>query len=257
MEPFAAPLPAYDYLVLDLETDAGSVDEIDAALRACWVPPSNMKTPQAIGQRWLDLVAEQKEKAALADQAPVAIVSLVGVAVGRRELRALHCLEAHPLRFDSLSGGAAIAGVEGFGSERELLVALRGLLDQFTDPETELVGHNVQGFDLKKLRYRYLRHGLRLPMALAAGGAPIFDTMRRFVSHFSRDERPFVSLDWLLKEFGIPSHKGEMDGSKVPAYIAERRFEDLIRYALQDVLVEEELYLRMTGGHDDRAEVGS
>jgi len=251
---FGVPhLTPYSYLVLDLETDSGSPDAIEDALRARWAPPKEFKSAAGVGQRWLDYLAEQKEKAALADQAPVAIVSLVGVAdadaPARREVRALHCLEVHAPR--ELDG----ALVEGFGSEYQLLVALRTLLDHAVSPETEIVGHNVLGFDLRKLRYRYLTHGLRLPMALAPDGAPVFDTMRRFVQGFARDERPFVALDWLLKELGIPSHKGEMDGSKVPAYIAERRFDELLRYALRDVLVEEELYLRMTGGNDDRPEV--
>lgn len=247
MEPtlFAAP-QFYRYLVLDIETNDGSPDEVEAALRARWLPPANHKTPQAVGSAWLELVERRRERLALADQAPVAIVSLVGVTETGRELRALHCLEAAEIRYFE---GAA---VEGFASERAMLAALRGLLDQFTTPDTELVGHNVAGFDLPKLRYRYVKHGLRLPMALAGAGAPVYDTMRRFCRDFSKDEQPFVSLDWLLKEFGIPSHKGEMDGSKVPAYIAERRFDELLRYALRDVLVEEELYLRMTGGNDDR-----
>lgn len=239
----AAALPPYTYLVLDLETTDATPDEVERHFRSRWLPSKSISKPETVGRNYFDALAEKKERAALLNDAQIVCVSLKS----ESELRCLHCLGAGEPR--EIAGGL----VEGFDTARGMLLALRNLLDVRCTPETVLVGHNVLGFDLRKLRWAYVRHGLRMPFALQGTDQPVFDTMLKYAGLFSIGDNKglFVALDNLLQEFGIESHKGEMDGSQVPGLVAAGRVDDLVQYALLDVLAEAELFLRMTGQTDD------
>lgn len=230
------------WLALDIETVAGRPEDIERWLRDHFQPPANMKTPEAIGKRWLEFREEKREKAAILDQAEVIVVSTHTP----EETRVLHCLREEALR----EHPEGLGWIEGFDSRRSMLLALRFGLDQIVAPETVLVGHNVRAFDLVKLRWSFLAERLRLPLALAAD-QPVFDTMREYGRRFSMVDRPFVSLDTLLKDFGLPSHKGEIDGSMIGRLVEEGRFDEIVTYALRDARIEAELYLRMTGQQED------
>lgn len=244
---FPAPVqtgPApYSYLALDLETTDGSPEEAEHWMRLRYLPPANYSKPESIGKHFLDKLADKKAKLALLDSAPIVCVSLKS----DDELRCLHCLEAGEPR--QIAGGL----VEGFATMREMLAALRALLDARCTPETLLVGHNILGFDLRKLRWAYVKHGLRMPFVLQGTDQPVFDTMLKYASLFTvgGERGLFVSLDDLLIDFGIASHKGEIDGSQVPGLVAAKRYDDLVQYALLDVLAEAELFLRMSGQIED------
>lgn len=235
------------WLALDIETTHARPEEAERHLRLHFNPPSNMKTPEAIGRRFLEMAASRQEKRALLESAPIVIVSTCSTV----ERRLLHCLreEAAHQRADG-------SWVEGFADRRAMLLALRFGLDALVGDDTELVGHNIRSFDLVRLRWSYVREGLRIPRALAREDQPVFDTMREFGRRFSSVDKPFVALADLLEEFGLPNHKGEMDGSMVPEYVEAGRVEELVDYALKDAAIEAELYLRMTGQHED-AEVAS
>ena len=233
----------YRYLALDIETTDGRPEEVERWLRIQFTPPKNFKTAEAIGKRYLEMAEKKATMMALLDTAPVVVVSLQSDS----ERRCLHALRDEAPR--ELAG----ALVEGFATGPEMLAALRGVLDAFVDESTELVGHNIAGFDLRRLRWSYVRAGLRMPRALQGDGQPLFDTMRQYGRLFTvGDSAPFVALSDLLEEFGIPNHKGEMDGSKVPQYVREGRVDELVTYALADVAAEAELYLRMTGQREDQ-----
>ena len=96
-----------------------------------------------------------------------------------------------------------------------------------------------------------------MPAALAAD-QPVFDTMREYGRRFSQVEKPFVALADLLEEFGLPSHKAELDGSKVPGMVEEiqagkrEHLPTLLTYALKDAAIEARLFLAMTGQLPDQ-----
>lgn len=236
------------WVALDIETSNGRPEEAERWMRLHWTPPANIRKPEVIGVRYQQMLEQKVEKRALLETAPIVIVSICTPV----ERRLLHCLRVEELRWVEAQGGY----VEGFADRRGMLLALRAGLDFAAGPETVLVGHNIKGFDLPRLRRAYLGEGLRIPRALADPAQPVFDTMREYGYRFSSTEKPFVALSDLLEEFGLPNHKGEMDGSMVPAYVEAGRVDELVAYALQDAAVEAELYLRMTGQHDD-AEVAS
>jgi hypothetical protein len=248
--PFEAPV-TYQRLTLDIETEDARPEDAEALLRTHWSPNPTW-TNETIGKRFKEALEKKLDKLALIDAAPIAVVSLKS----DTEAIVLHSVLEDPAR----TVGAC--KVEGFATQREMLLALRVVLDQHVDGTTELVGHNVIGFDLRRLRYAFAHEGLRIPRCLADRDQPVFDLMREFGRRFSMageaDGKLFCALDVVLAGLGIRSHKGDIDGSMVPELVrraraGERKALDiLITYAALDAVSEEEAYLRMTGQAEDR-----
>lgn len=230
----------YTYLTLDLETKGGRPEDAERAMRMHWKPASNWK-PATIGERYLEMLAKKQERLALIDGSEVISIALRSDS----EARVLHCLYLHA---PNPQTGAMI---EGFATQRDMLVALRALIDACVTPDTHLVGHNIRDFDLPKLRMAYLREGLRLPLCLASDEQPIFDTMQVWGRRFSANRDCFVSVADVCEELGIETHKDLVDGSQVDGLYAEGKFDTIIKYNLLDVLVEHEMFRRMTGQNSD------
>ena len=221
------------YVVLDIETIAGDPSDAEAWMRAAWKPAGNWK-PETIGSRWLEALETKKERLALMDGSPIISVAL-HTDVDRRCLHWLECDE-------STACGAALQRVE---DEQAMLIGVRTCLDSCS-PETVLAGHNIRGFDLPRLRRAYMKHGLRVPNCLAWRDQPMYDTMREW-SRFSVDDRPFVALGECLTAAGLPNHKDQVSGADVGKLYQDRRYADLLNYAVQDVVAETALFLQMTG----------
>lgn len=250
--PFELP-PTYKRLTIDIETENARPEDAEALLRTHWSPTPTW-TNETIGKRFKEALEKKLDKLALIDAAPISVVSLKSEA----EAIVLHSVYGEdPRQVGSVK-------VEGFDSVREMLLALRVVLDMHVDEQTVLVGHNVIGFDLRRLRYTFVKNGLRLPRCLADSNQPVFDIMREFGRRFSMgngesDGKLFVKLDVVLDGLGIQSHKGAIDGSMVPELVRRARageqqaLDILVSYAALDALSEEEAYLRMTGQAEDRA----
>lgn len=131
-------------------------------------------------------------------------------------------------------------------NEKLLLVTLRDWLEAKCDENTTLAGWNLKGFDLPRLRMMYLRHKLRLPVQLRAR-ADVYDMMKEYCKNFSVDRAEFMKLAVALEQVGIASRKAEINGSMVGQWIRERKYEEVLNYALSDINEETELFLRMTG----------
>lgn len=230
----------YEHLAIDIETANGRPEDAERELRMKWRPAPNWKN-ETVGARYRAAQEKAQERRALCDSSPIVIVSISTPT----ELRVLHHLEA---RDPEIVEGAM---VEGFGDERQVLVALRSLLEARCDESTLIVGHNVKSFDLPKLRQSYLRHGLRLPVPLAAYEQPVFDTMREYARRFSLADSLHIALADILETLQLPDYKGLIDGAQVPELVEAGKVDELVRYALLDAVAEREVYLRMTGQSAD------
>lgn len=223
------------YAVLDCETGFPDQSAIDAALES-WKPPKNWK-PETVAAKRAEMSEKVAEKSALLDAAPIICVALK--------------TDRGAILFNGMS--ADTFDVPGWavmpcGDERGLLLGLRSILDYLAGPETVLVGHNFCSFDAGKSRNAFLRHRLRLPVALAERDQPVFDTMRQ-IRHFSAelsDER-FVSLDTVARVLGIPMPKQVIDGADCPRLHREGRFAEIGTYCCVDVATTERAFLLMTG----------
>jgi hypothetical protein len=113
---------------------------------------------------------------------------------------------------------------------------------------TCIIGHNVSGFDLRFLTQRFIVNGIKPPMVIAraAQAKPwesekVFDSMVQWAGVGGR-----VSLDKLCLALSIPSPKGDLDGSKVAAYVAAGRIEEVAAYCRKDVEAARAIWRRMT-----------
>lgn len=121
-------------------------------------------------------------------------------------------------------------------------------INHSTEFSTCVIGHNVSSFDLRFLVQRFIVNGIRPPMVIqrAAQAKPwesdkVFDTMVQWSGVGNR-----ISLDKLCLALGIPSPKGEMDGSMVAEYVAAGRIADVAAYCERDVEAARAVHQRMT-----------
>lgn len=113
---------------------------------------------------------------------------------------------------------------------------------------TTIVGHNVANFDLRFLAQRSIVRGIRPHMiiARAAQAKPweqekVYDTMIQWAGVGTK-----ISLDRLCKALGIPSPKGECDGTKVWDFVKAGRLAEVEAYCRGDVEAVRAIHRRMT-----------
>lgn len=230
--------PAARFVVLDLETGNAPEDAIQNAINA-WKAPSNWK-PETVEKNRAEAAEKIREKAALLDASPILCI---GVRSDREAVMFSGMTDLNePLTLPGWHVGE-------HGTERDMLEALGTWLDSSTNEETNLVGHNVRGFDLPKLRGAYVRHRLPLPACLRpreGQGQPVTDTMTLFKA-FSMEHRDefAVSLDVVCTAFGIPRPKQVISGAEVPRLHRDGRLAEILTYCCIDVDATAEAYRLM------------
>ena len=219
-----------NHIILDIETIQTQRDDVAAYIAATVKPPATYKKPESIA-------AWHKEEGPQAIADAVAKTGLDG-AFGQ-----VVCIG-----YDLHDTGEpdAVYGLD----ERDVLMRFNAALD--TIPHnmhnaTTVVGHNVSAFDLRFLWQRYVVNGIRphpiINMAAQAKSCDvkIYDTMTQFAGHGNR-----ISLDKLCLALGIPSPKGDMDGSMVNQAVKDGRLLEVVEYCKRDVKATREVYRRMT-----------
>ena len=113
-----------------------------------------------------------------------------------------------------------------------------------------LCGHNVKEFDIPYIGRRMLIHGMKLPQAIDLRGKKpwdlkhLLDTMDMW--KFA-DRKAYTSLKLLAALFGIPSPKGDIDGSQVGRVFWEEGDLDRIAvYCEKDVVATVNVFLALT-----------
>ena len=208
-------------LFLDIETvgtsDQTVIDEIAASIK----PPGSITKPESIAAWNVD------RKPAAIDEA-VARTSFDG-GLG------------HVICFGyAIDDGPAMS--LDAPDERELLQSIAILPVR----APTLIGHNI-AWDIRFLWQRYVCMGVRMPdwLRVAITAKPwdaAIDTMTMW--NPDRDKR--ISLDKLCRVLGVPSSKGDMDGSKVWAAYKAGETARIAEYCRADVEATREVYRRMT-----------
>ncbi len=136
-----------------------------------------------------------------------------------------------------------------YGEEKQLLVDFSNLLENhFNRPQHVLCGHNAKEFDIPFLARRMIILGIPIPEKLNLFGkkpweVPHLDTLELW--KFG-DYKHFTSLKLLTKVLGIPSSKGDIDGSQVGhVYYVEKDIDRIIVYCEKDVIAVAQVFLRM------------
>lgn len=218
-------------LYLDIETLPTNRADIRAVIAGGVKPPGNISKAETI-EKW----NQEQRQAAIEDA--VAATS-----------------------FDGAYGRVCVIGWAFDDEEPQSVYSEddeEGLLANFArrlnvDPSDRhtvcVIGHNVSSFDLRFLTQRFIVNRIRPPAVIvraanarAWDSDKVFDTMTQW--HPDRDKR--ASLDKLCLALGIVSPKGEIDGSKVAAFVEAGRIAEVAKYCEKDVCAVREVYKRMT-----------
>jgi DNA polymerase elongation subunit (family B) len=135
-----------------------------------------------------------------------------------------------------------------FGEEKKILLDFANLLNNhFGQAQHLLCGHNVKEFDIPFIARRMIIHQVALPAKLNLFGKkpweiPHLDTLELW--KFG-DYKHFTSLKLLTKILGIPSPKGDIDGSQVAhVYYVEKDIDRIVTYCEKDTIAVAQLFLR-------------
>ncbi len=165
---------------LDIETANADKKSIEDEISR-WKPAGNTKDEDKIQAARVKFTEKTKEKSALLDASPIACVSVrtdrIGVVFNGMDKKK-YSVEHN----DVISSG----------NEKKMLIDFREWLDTITDDKTVLIGFNIYGFDLPRLRASFMRHRLKLPQVLTPhvlddDKQPIIDVMRMFLKGFTAD----------------------------------------------------------------------
>ncbi|MGK4566636.1 3'-5' exonuclease [Flavobacterium sp. 3HN19-14] len=136
-----------------------------------------------------------------------------------------------------------------FGEEKKILTDFNSLLNNhFNHPQHILCGHNAKEFDIPFMARRMIINQVKLPEKLNLFGKkpweiPHLDTLELW--KFG-DYKHFTSLKLLTKILGIPSSKGDIDGSQVGyVYYVEKDIDRIITYCEKDVIAVAQVFLRL------------
>ena len=139
-----------------------------------------------------------------------------------------------------------------YGDEAETITAFFAWLTEaarisdYTERQSAIfIGHNILSFDLRFLWQRCVVNGIRPPAFIPFNAKPwdgkVFDTMTAW--NPERERR--ISLDKLCLALGVPSSKGDMDGSKVAEYWQAGRHQEVAAYCMADVEAVRQCHKRM------------
>jgi uncharacterized protein YprB with RNaseH-like and TPR domain len=132
--------------------------------------------------------------------------------------------------------------------EHALLIDFKALLDtHFVKKSNVLCAHNGKEFDFPFIARRMIVHQIELPEKLNLFGkkpweVPHLDTLELW--KFG-DYKHFTSLKLLTKVLGVPSPKGDIDGSEVArVFYIENDIDRIITYCEKDVIAVAQVFLR-------------
>ena len=113
----------------------------------------------------------------------------------------------------------------------------------------QLCGHNIKEFDVPYICRRLIMNNLKLTDYLESlqtkkpWEAGLLDTMDMW--KFG-DYKHFTSLKLLTKVLGIPSSKGDIDGSQVAhVFYVDKDIDRIITYCEKDVIAVAQVFLRL------------
>jgi DNA polymerase elongation subunit (family B) len=135
------------------------------------------------------------------------------------------------------------------GEETKILKDFSNLLNNhFNQPQHIMCGHNAKEFDFPFIARRMIINSLPIPPKLNLFGkkpweVPHLDTMELW--KFG-DFKSYTSLKLLTKILGIPSPKGDIDGSQVGhVFHVEKDIDRIVTYCEKDVVAVAQVLLRM------------
>ena len=136
-----------------------------------------------------------------------------------------------------------------FGDEKKILRDFNNLLNNhFNQAQHILCGDNAKEFDIPFLARRMIINQIPIPNKLNLFGKkpweiPHLDTLELW--KFG-DYKHFTSLKLMCKILGIPSSKGDIDGSQVGhVFYVENDIDRIVTYCEKDTIAVAQIFLRL------------
>lgn len=219
-------------IVFDIETLPCADEALLAAVIATVAPPRTLKKPESIAAWW----AEEGE-AAKAEA--IAKTALDG-ALGR-----ICCI--------CWAIGDQPATGEISHNEAELIRLFFAACEDAAKVERyykpvgthTMVGHNIVGFDLRFLWQRAVIHGIKRPKCIPWNAKPWDPSIQDTMLLWNPGHEKRISLDKLCNVLGVPTSKGDLDGSKIAQAWADGRLNDIADYCRADVEATRACYRKM------------
>lgn len=137
------------------------------------------------------------------------------------------------------------------GNEASLLKQFKDLLiSHFSQPKHLLCAHNGKEFDFPYIARRMIIHGITLPYKLNLFGKKPWEVQHLDTLELWKfgDHKNYTSLKLLTNILGIPSPKGDIDGSEVyKVYYKDKDIRRIIDYCERDTIAVAQILLRLRG----------
>ena len=135
-----------------------------------------------------------------------------------------------------------------FGEEKKILLDFNNLLNNpFNAPQYILCGHNAKEFDFPFIARRMIINQVTIPNKLNLFGKKPWEIAHLDTLELWKfgDYKHFTSLKLLTKILGIPSPKGDIDGSQVGhVFYVEKDIDRIVTYCEKDVIAVAQVFLR-------------
>jgi hypothetical protein len=139
--------------------------------------------------------------------------------------------------------------------EKVLLQDFCQMLTKFSShyKDVRFCGHNIKEFDIPFLCRRMIINNMGLPQCMQVAGKKPWEVSHLDTMELWRfgDHKNFTPLSLLAEVLGIPSPKGDIDGSQVAnVFWKDNDLKRIGHYCLRDVHTSAKVYLRLSGIHD-------
>lgn len=135
-----------------------------------------------------------------------------------------------------------------FGDEKKILLDFNNLLaNHFDGSQNILCGHNAKEFDFPFMARRMIINQVSIPNKLNLFGKKPWEIQHLDTLELWKfgDYKHYTSLKLLTKILGIPSPKGDIDGSEVAkVYYVDKDIDRIVTYCEKDVIAVAQVFLR-------------
>lgn len=164
-------------------------------------------------------------------------------------------------------------GIFYFDDQNELSLRVKALADddetkilrdfadlvetKFSQKNIQFIAHNGKEFDYPYIARRMLIQGMGLPSALDVRGKKPWEIKHLDTMELWKfgDWKNFTQLALLADVFGLPTSKGDIDGSQVrTVYYEEQDLPRIAHYCNQDVALTAQVFLKLNGWEAIRPE---
>ncbi len=136
-----------------------------------------------------------------------------------------------------------------FGEEDKLLKDFNNLLNShFNGRQHVLCGHNAKEFDIPFLARRMIINQIPIPDKLNLFGKKPWEIAHLDTLELWKfgDYKHYTSLKLMCKVLGIPSPKGDIDGSQVGhVFYVDKDIDRIVTYCEKDTIAVAQIFLRL------------